>query len=190
MMTRILCLLFFVNVLFTNPLPAQTAPSSTTNQDEPASRTITPRGIGGKDSSSESSSSPMGRSVGTSIAALGAILLLFLGLVQIWRRYSPQASNSLPDSAWQMLGTAPLDQKHNLMIVRVGSRLLVLGQSEQGLQTLSEITGGDEVAQMMTICQQTPDAAEQASFSQLVKNFRNRSTSPPPSSSVEEARRA
>lgn len=114
-----------------------------------------------------------GRSIGTTVAALGAILLLFLGLVQVWRRYSPPANQSLPDAAWEILGSAPLDNKHQVMVVRLGRRLLVLGRSEEGLQTLSEITSADEVSQLVTLCQSAHQPAEKSSFRQLYENFRS-----------------
>lgn len=123
------------------------------------------------DESSDESSN--GRSIGTTVAALGAILLLFLGLVQVWRRYSPQSSQSLPDAAWEILGSAPLDNRHQITIVRLGSRLLVLGRSDDGLQTLSEITSADEVSQLVALCQSAKQPAEKNSFRQLYDNFRS-----------------
>jgi len=137
-----------------------------------------------------------GRSFGTTVAALGAILLLFFGLVQVWRRYSPQSSQSLPAAAWEILGSAPLDNKHQLMVVRLGSRLLVLGRSDEGLQTLSEITSADEVSQLVTLCQSANQPADKSSFRQLYENFRSQigapatESAPPQSSRNGETRRA
>lgn len=141
--------------------------------------------------------SPNSRSLGTTVAALGAILLLFFGLVQLWRRYSPTTSTqTLPPAAWEVLGAAPLDNKHQLMVVRLGSRLLVLGRSDEGLQTLSEITSGDEVSQLVALCQSANQPAEQNSFRQLYETFRTQIgapssvTSDPQSSTSGETRRA
>lgn len=131
-----------------------------------------------------------GRSLFTTVAALGAILLLFFGLVQVWRRYSPTTANqTLPSTAWEVLGSAPLDNKHQLMVVRLGSRLLVLGRSDDGLQTLSEITSGDEVSQLVALCQSANQPVEQNSFRQLYETFRTQigapaSVAPDPQSST------
>jgi len=154
-----------------------------------SARTITPPETTQNSETSQPGSSLSGRSMGTTIAALGAILLLFFGLVQVWRKFAPGASQSLPDAAWQVLGTAPIDQKHQLTIVRIGSRLLVLGQSDQGLQTLSEITHGEEVAQLMMMCQTQSESADQASFGDLLNKFRSRNDTRP-ISSTEEVKRA
>ncbi|MBD3674797.1 MAG: flagellar biosynthetic protein FliO [Planctomycetaceae bacterium] len=162
--------------------------SAESTNNLPARRITPPEAS--QDRESDISGTPLnGSSIGTTIAALGAILLLFLGLVQVWRKYTPQANQSLPESAWQILGTVPLNQKHQLCVVRIGSRLLVLGQSEQGLQTLSEITNGEEVAQLMALCQTPPKNSDNVSFGDLLSKFRDRSESFSVSSS-EEAKRA
>ena len=184
MTVRRLCALL---LMITSCLISVTAFAQSSNAT-PA-RTITPPDAS-QDGENESSSSSLGgRSMGTTVAALGAILLLFLGLVQVWRKYAPQVNQSLPASAWQILGTAPLDQKHQLTIVRVGSRLLVLGQSDQGLQTLTEITNGEEVAQLMAMCQTQKESSDSALFGDLLNKFRLRGESFPVSS-PEEAKRA
>ena len=139
-MKRHLVLVFVLGVCFTQTISAQPNPAPT-SQAPTVARTITPSTTEtSPESDNNANSSMQGRSIGTTLAALGAILLLFLGLVQIWRRQNPQVSQSLPETAWEVLGSAPLDQKYQMTIVRVGARLLVLGKSDQGLQTLSEIT--------------------------------------------------
>ncbi|MDC0274496.1 flagellar biosynthetic protein FliO, partial [Planctomycetaceae bacterium] len=166
----ILALVFVLGVCFTQTISAQPNPAPTSQapflQSPTAARTITPSTseTSPANSTENPNSSMRGRSIGTTLAALGAILLLFLGLVQIWRRHNPQLSQSLPETAWEVLGSAPLDQKYQMTIVRVGARLLVLGKSDQGLQTLSEITNGEEVAQLMLMCQTTSANPETTSF--------------------------
>lgn len=188
-MKRHLVLVFVLGVCFTQTISAQPNPAPT-SQAPTVARTITPSTTEtSPESDNNANSSMQGRSIGTTLAALGAILLLFLGLVQIWRRQNPQVSQSLPETAWEVLGSAPLDQKYQMTIVRVGARLLVLGKSDQGLQTLSEITNGEEVAQLMLMCQTTSKDSETTSFGDLLNKLKSR-TNQVSLASAEESRRA
>lgn len=155
-----------------------------------APRTITLPETTETDTENSTSTTGASRSFGTTIAALGAILLLFLGLVQIWRRFAPTASQSLPTEAWEILGSASLDHKFQLQIVRVGSRLIVLGKSDQGLQTLSEITESDEVSHLLSLCRASQADSSQPSFSDLIHKFRSHPDTEPRDSSPQEAKHA
>jgi flagellar biogenesis protein FliO len=73
----------------------------------------------------------------------------------------------------QVLARCPVSHKQQILIVQVGRRLLVVGESAAGMNTLSEITDPDEVAVMMAqigaranavsaIASATPHAEEKA----------------------------
>jgi len=182
-------LIVVLGCCLTNSVSAQSEPKSSA-QTLSSARSITPPKTETSDETSGQANSALpGRSIGTTIAALGAILLLFLGVVQVWRRYSPTVSMSLPESAWEVLGSAPIDQKYQLTIVRVGSRLIVLGKSDQALQTLSGITNGEEVAELMTMCQTNSSPSETVSFGDLINKFKSR-TDQVSITPIEETKRA
>jgi flagellar biogenesis protein FliO len=113
-------------------------------------------------------------SFATTLGALGLILMIFLGLVQMWKKRSPQSFRKLPEDVWQELGSTRLDHRYQVRLVRVGSRILVLGQSDTNLQTLSEITASEEVANLVAQCGQKPDEGQPSRFHALYEQFRSR----------------
>jgi flagellar biogenesis protein FliO len=120
----------------------------------------------------------------TTLGALGLILMIFLGLVQMWKKRSPQSFRKLPEDVWQELGTTRLDHRYQVRLIRVGSRILVLGQSDTNLQTLSEITEPEEVANLIAQCGRKPDEGQKSKFHSLYEQFRSRIDSHPTASST------
>ncbi|HSG70501.1 MAG TPA: flagellar biosynthetic protein FliO [Planctomycetaceae bacterium] len=114
----------------------------------------------------------------TTLGALGLILLIFLGLVQMWKKRSPQSFQKLPEEAWQELGSTRLDHRYQVRLIRVGSRILVLGQSDTNLQTLSEITAPEEVANLVAHCGRRPGQEQRSRFHSLYEQFLSRTDSP------------
>lgn len=114
----------------------------------------------------------------TTLGALGLILMIFLGLVQMWKKRSPQSFRKLPEDIWQELGSTRLDHRYQVRLIRIGSRILVLAQSDTNLHALSEITNAEEVANLVAQCGQKPDAGEKSRFQTLYEQFRSRIDSP------------
>lgn len=114
----------------------------------------------------------------TTLGALGLILMIFLGLVQMWKKRSPQSFQKLPEDAWQELGSTRLDHRYQVRLIRVGSRILVLGQSDTNLQTLSEISAPEEVANLVAHCGRKPEQEQKSRFHSLYEQFRSRTDSP------------
>lgn len=51
--------------------------------------------------------------------------------------------------ALRLVARANLSPKHQIFLVRLGKRLVLLGAGPQGLATLSEVIDGDEVADLL-----------------------------------------
>ena len=85
-----------------------------------------------------------------SVLVLG---LAFAGYVAAWgvRRQTLPARTGLPDGLLEHVGSRTLAPQTTLHIVRVGTRLLILGHTPQGLQTLSEIDDPERVSQLMSL---------------------------------------
>lgn len=81
--------------------------------------------------------------------------LAFAGYVAAWgvRRQTLPARTGLPDGLLEHVGSRTLAPQTTLHIVRVGTRLLVLGHTPQGLQTLSEIDDPERVSQLMSLAE-------------------------------------
>ena len=86
------------------------------------------------------------------IGSLFFVLILF-GCVAYWLRRGDKGSNPLlSEETWQVLGRGNLGTKHDVQLVRLGNRILLLGHSPNTIQTLVEITDPDEVHAMLKCC--------------------------------------
>ena len=124
-----------------------------------------------------SGAAPRPRSPGggwwTTLGGLVAVLALFFVIARLVRKSAPAAQRTLPAEVMQVLGRKPLDYRHAIHLVRFGSRLLVLGSSQEGLQTLSEIADPVEVDYLAGLCKPSEPASVAQSFNQLFKRFQS-----------------
>ena len=96
-----------------------------------------------------------GESPYSAIQTLGSLLfvLTLFGCVAYWMRRGGTRSNQLlSGEAWEILGRGTLGPKHDVQLVRLGNRLLLVGYSPHTIQTLVEITDPEEVQSMLTSC--------------------------------------
>jgi len=95
------------------------------------------------DSTDENAST--GPSFGTILTALSVVVLLALGIAKLLGKSPAHPGSARTASPVDVLHRQNIDGKNGLCIVRVGSRLLVLSSSANGLSPLSEITDPVEV---------------------------------------------
>jgi flagellar biogenesis protein FliO len=76
---------------------------------------------------------------------LGLVVLLLCGLVAAARRILPKSMGMFKSPAMELMGRSFLDPKRCVYLLKVGSRVLVVGSAENGLTCLSEITDRAEV---------------------------------------------
>jgi flagellar biogenesis protein FliO len=91
----------------------------------------------------------------SAIQTLGSLLfvLTLFGGVAYWMKRGGARSNQLlSNEAWEILGRGNLGAKHDVQLVRLGNRLLLVGYSPNTIQTLVEITDPEEVQSMLTSC--------------------------------------
>ena len=86
-------------------------------------------------------------------------LLFVVGFIVVGARWlksrSPNTARGLPSEAFDVLGRKALDTRNSVLLVRSGSRLLLLSLSPHGLQTLAEITDPVEVDCLAGLCHAT-----------------------------------
>jgi flagellar biogenesis protein FliO len=87
---------------------------------------------------------------------LAVVLGLFAALLLIQRWLGGPRSSTLPTDVIQVYGRAPLTAKQQLLLVRVGERLLILLESGQGISRLAEITDPAEVSRLSERFRQEP----------------------------------
>jgi flagellar biogenesis protein FliO len=91
----------------------------------------------------------------TAVSALAVVVCLILVLARIFRRHAPRFSQALPTEALEVLGRRFLDQRQSIVLLRIGSRILVVGSSTAGLQGLGELTDPIEVDLIAGLCRGT-----------------------------------
>ena len=113
----------------------------------------------------------------TAIGGLGIVLGLFVVLVWFSRRFAPAGTAALPKEAVELLGRTSLGGTHQVQLMRVGAKLVLVALTPQGARTLTEITSAAEVERLSDLCRrQKPDSAS-ASFRSLVEQVGGERTS-------------
>ena len=113
----------------------------------------------------DASLSANGNSTAGAVLTTVVVLLLFaLGLAKLFLKRSPYAIGGLPTEAIDVVGRRVIDPRNSVFMIKVGSRMILLGSSPGGLSSLAEITDPIEVASLANIC-----AASQRSAPDAVK---------------------
>ena len=92
----------------------------------------------------------------TPLFSIGGSLLIviaaFFLLAILLRKVSPQSSRALPKEAFECLGRYFLTQKHQLQVLRLGNRIVLVSVMPDGVSTLAEITDPDETVAFLGLC--------------------------------------
>ncbi len=90
----------------------------------------------------------------TVCSSLAVVLGLFSGLVWMTRKFGSKSGGqrAIPKEVIQPLGSTAIDARTKVTMLRCGNRILVLAQTPQGVQLISEITSSDEVLQLTAAC--------------------------------------
>src|SRR6185295_17419760 len=89
--------------------------------------------------------------------SLALVIGIIIGLRLLAKWYLPGSAGRGGSGAVQVLLRQPIAPRQQIVIMKVGSRLLVVGDSGQQMNTLCEITDPDEIAAMLSqIPTQTP----------------------------------
>jgi len=98
--------------------------------------------------------------------SLAIVIGLILALRLLAKKFLPGATAKRGSAAMQVILRTPISPRQQMMIVQVGRRLVVVGDSGQQLSTLAEISDPEEVADMLAQIN-----AEQAT--NFPKHFKN-----------------
>jgi flagellar biogenesis protein FliO len=112
-------------------------------------RRITPRGDAAAQVSERGNALPSNGSV---LAALAVVVLAVFAAARCWKSYGPKLPGAAPLQAVEILGRCRIEPRQSLYIVRLGSRILVIGSSGGELTTLSEITEPVEADLIIAQC--------------------------------------
>lgn len=126
-----------------------------------AANPITPldRQKQGKSSGAEQTASRRAPSIWGTFGALALVIGIILIAAKLMKKHNPLAAKTLPREVIEVLGKRPLDTRQTIHFVRCGSRILILGSSPAGLETLSEVLDPVEVDLITGMCREQADSA-------------------------------
>jgi flagellar biogenesis protein FliO len=152
------------------------APGAAPRDVEPGEKKIR---LGAAESPVSNQSTPSARGASHGLKALtslAVVLGLFLAVVWVMRRSTPQASRRLPAEVVEVLGHTTLGHRQQAQLVRLGKRLLLIAVSPAGAETLAEVTDVAEVDRLATLCRGSNVGGANPSFRDVLQHFKERSS--------------
>ena len=86
------------------------------------------------------------------IGGLAVVIGGYLGLVWLLKIINPAGSGAIPREALEVVGSAPLNSKQNLQLIRLGSKLMLMIHGPDGTQPVGEVNDPAEVEHLLAIC--------------------------------------
>ncbi len=86
------------------------------------------------------------------LGSLAIVVSSWLILTAVLRRLGGNKAGRLPATVFELMGSARLNHRQSLQLVRVGSRLLVLMVSPEGAHPVGEISQPAEVESLLASC--------------------------------------
>lgn len=112
----------------------------------PDSLELTPPDAGG-----EKARSPLAGPL-ASLGPLAAVLAASAGVLvslKLWQKYGGGPAGLAPPAVTEVLGRTAIGPRQNVILLRVGRRVLVVAQADGTLSTLADIDGPEEVAALL-----------------------------------------
>ena len=119
----------------------------------------------------DSSGSDSRGALTTVFGSLVIVLIAFFVLAWISRNAAPQGMAPRPSEVFESLGRAPLSNRQQLQLIRVGNKLVLLGVNASGTDTLTEITEPEEVDRLAGLCRQNQPGSITATFRQVLDQY-------------------
>lgn len=123
-----------------------------------------------KPSSRSTSSKPVVgiEALSTVAASLAMVIGAFLLLVIALRRGNSRHQKSLPSEVFEVLGRKAVNHKTQLQLLRIGSKLVLVSVTSDGMETVSEIDQPAEVDRIAGLCRQKHAGSITRSFAEIL----------------------
>lgn len=110
------------------------------------------------------------------LLALGFVVGLFLVANHVVRKAQPKRFQKLPSEVVEVLGRTSMGQRQQLVVMRFGSKLILVSQQAGETQTLAEIIEPTEVERLQALCLGRPESIsteqkKESVFSSLYKSL-------------------
>jgi len=155
--------------------PEEAKPLATSDDAAASSPLIEQRPLGAspQPSGADDSEPGLGRSAGwvlNTLTALGLViglvLLLRFGVAKFGGRVTTSQSRSV-----EVLSRTSVAPKNHVLLLRVGGRVLVVGDSGAGLRTLTEIEDPDEVASLLASVEADRETSVTHGFNRMLSRY-------------------
>ncbi|MDL1893676.1 hypothetical protein FBQ87_12440 [Sphingobacteriales bacterium CHB3] len=84
-----------------------------------------------------------------SLLSLGAVILLMIGVVFVMKKYVyGRQSSSSQIVEMKVIGTLMIQPKRSVSVIKVMDKILVIGLSEDGMQSLGEISDAKSLSRI------------------------------------------
>lgn len=106
------------------------------------------------------------------LAALAIVLALIFGLRLLLRRVGGGAAGGAARGAIEVLARTPVTPKHQVLLLRVGQRIWLVGAGSNGLSRLGEISEPEQVAELLGAVERGRSTSPSASFASALRGWR------------------
>ena len=103
--------------------------------------------------------------------SLFIVIAAFFLLAILLRKVSPKGNRPLPKEAFECLGRYFLTQKHQLQLLRLGNRIVLVSVMPDGVSTLAEITDPDEAVALLGLCRRLDTHSATEMFRKTIANM-------------------
>ena len=103
----------------------------------------------------------------TMFASLFLVITTFLIFALLFKKVSPKGTRPLSKELFENLGRAPLTQKFQLHLLRLGNRLILVSVTPDGVQPITEISDPDEVVQLLGLCRRLDANSSTQNFKKM-----------------------
>jgi flagellar biogenesis protein FliO len=103
------------------------------------------------------------------LISVGSSLAIVIGLAMLYRKtLASTIGKGLPKTVVQVLGRTAVAPRQQLVLLRFGSKLVLVSMIQGEARTISEITDPLEVDQLAGLCESTQPASSSNSFRELL----------------------
>lgn len=105
------------------------------------------------------------------LSSLAIVIGLILASFWFYRKAAPTMSGALPKQVVQVLGRTPLAPRQQLVLLRLGPKLVLVSNLHGEVRTISEITDPLEVDRLAGLCESAQPGSISDSFRSVLHNM-------------------
>ncbi len=105
------------------------------------------------------------------LSALGVVVGVILLLRVLVTRFSSRAATSTHSPVLEVLTRVSIAPRNHVLLIRLGNRILVVGDSSAGLQTLADIDDPEEIVGLLTGIASAKSNSISTGFTHLLSRF-------------------